>query len=80
MTTRDQTPLAEVVQVSAEVAATRSRSAKVAVLAALLARVDPDEVAICVGLLSGEPRQGRVGVGYATVYGLEVAAGAPSRR
>ena len=37
-------------------------------------RLEPDEVPIAVGFLSGVPRQGRVGVGYATVYGIEVAA------
>jgi DNA ligase-1 len=47
----------------------------VALLAGLLSTLKPDEVAICVGFLSGEPRQGRIGVGYATVYrsGIEPA-------
>ncbi|MHB8692499.1 MAG: ATP-dependent DNA ligase [Solirubrobacteraceae bacterium] len=71
--------LAAVVDASREVAATRSRSTKVAVLAELLKRVSPEEVAICVGFLSGVPRQGRVGVGYATVYGIDASpAGEPS--
>ena len=73
------TRLAAVVDASSEVAATRSRSTKVRILAELLRSVDPDEVAICVGFLSGAPRQGRVGVGYATVYGIDVPpAGEPS--
>lgn len=59
------------VDASARVAATRARSVKVSVLAELLAGVDADEVAICVGLLSGQPRQGRVGIGYRTVYGID---------
>jgi DNA ligase 1 len=67
------TRLADVVDASGEVAATRSRSAKVHILAELLRGVSPDEVAVCVGFLSGAPRQGRVGVGYATVYGVDVA-------
>ena len=50
---------------------TSSRSRKVAILAELLRRLDPDEVPICVGFLSGVPRQGRVGVGYRTVYGVQ---------
>jgi DNA ligase-1 len=51
----------------------------VQILAELLSGVDPDEVAMCVGFLSGAPRQGRVGVGYAAVYGVEVPpAGDPS--
>jgi DNA ligase-1 len=73
------TPLADVVGASREVAATRARLVKVHILAELLRRVDPDEVAMCVGFLSGAPRQGRVGVGYASVYGVDVPpAGEPS--
>ena len=40
---------------------------------ALLTSLDPAEVAPTVGFLSGAPRQGRVGVGYSTVYGVEAA-------
>jgi DNA ligase-1 len=65
------TALAEVVDASHAVAETSSRSRKVAILADLLRRLDPREVAIAAGLLSGVPRQGRVGVGYATIYGIE---------
>jgi DNA ligase-1 len=65
------TLFAEVAAASTEVAGTSARSGKVTILADLLRALDPDEVAIAVGLLSGVPRQGRVGVGYATVYGLE---------
>jgi ATP-dependent DNA ligase I len=69
------TLLAEVVQASREVAETSSRSAKVATLAALLRRLEPDEVPVVAAVLSGVPRQGRIGVGYAAVYGRERAAG-----
>jgi DNA ligase-1 len=65
------TLLADVVDASAAVAATSARSRKVAILAELLGRLQPDEVATAVGFLSGVPRQGRVGIGYATVYGIE---------
>jgi DNA ligase-1 len=65
------TLFAEVVRASAEIAETSARSRKVAVLADLLRELEPDEVPIAVGLLSGVPRQGRVGIGYATVYGIE---------
>lgn len=65
------TLLAEVVSTSAQVGATSSRSAKVAFLAELLTILEVDEVRVVVGWLSGVPRQGRIGVGYATVYGLE---------
>ncbi len=62
--------LTTVVEASVAVTATRRRSEKTAILAALLSRVAPAEVAICVGLLAGEPRQGRIGVGWATLRGL----------
>jgi DNA ligase-1 len=65
------TLLADVVSTSTEVATTASRSRKVALLAELLSKLDPAEVPICVGFLSGAPRQGRVGVGYATIYGIQ---------
>jgi DNA ligase-1 len=61
----------DVVSVSAGVAGTSSRSAKVAILAELLARLEPEEVPVVVGFLSGVPRQGRVGIGYATLRDLD---------
>jgi DNA ligase-1 len=73
------TLLADVVTASRDVTDTSSRSRKVAILAELLGRLDPNEVAIAVGFLAGVPRQGRVGVGYSTIYGIERApAGEPS--
>jgi DNA ligase 1 len=69
------TPLAEVVRASQQLAETASRSAKVAILADLLRRLEPDEVPVVAGMLSGLPRQGRIGIGYASVYGRERAAG-----
>jgi DNA ligase 1 len=59
--------LAEVVEASARVAATPARTAKIAALADLLSRLGPDEVEPAVGFLVGEPRQGRIGVGWATL-------------
>jgi DNA ligase-1 len=70
------TLLADVAASSGLVAGTSSRSAKIAILAELLRRLDPSEVPIAVGFLSGVPRQGRVGVGYATVYGIEATPAA----
>jgi DNA ligase 1 len=73
------TLLADVVAASKDVADTTSRSRKVAILSELLGRLDPDEVPLAVGFLSGVPRQGRVGVGYSTVYAIDgPAAGEPS--
>lgn len=62
---------AEVVATSAAVAASTGRSAKRDALAGLLERLGADEVEAAVGFLSGEPRQGRIGVGWRT---LEAAA------
>jgi len=65
------TLLADVVAASRAVAETSSRSRKVAILAELLAGLASAEVPIVTGALSGTPRQGRIGVGYATVYGVQ---------
>ena len=71
--------LAELVAIARAVAETSARNAKIALIADLLRNAQPDEVAAAVGLLSGEPRQRRIGVGWATAYRLEVApATAPS--
>jgi ATP-dependent DNA ligase I len=67
--------LAEVVRASREVSETSSRSAKVAILAELLRQLAPAEVPIAAGLLSGLPRQGRIGIGYAGVHGGGRVAG-----
>ncbi len=52
-------------------AATSSRSQKIALLAELLRRLEREEIVPAVGFLAGAPRQGRVGVGYSTIYKLE---------
>ena len=59
--------LAEVVEASERVKGTPARSAKIGALADLLRRLAPDEVEPAVGFLVGEPRQGRIGVGWATL-------------
>lgn len=59
--------LEDLVQASAEVASTSSRLDKTSRLAQLLRRLDVDEVAIAIGFLIGFPRQGKLGVGWATV-------------
>ena len=65
------TLLADVVTASQEVTDTSSRSRKIAILAHLLARLEPNELAPAVGFLVGVPRQGRIGVGYSTIYRIE---------
>jgi DNA ligase-1 len=67
--------LADLVATSAKVAATSSRKAKITALAGLLAEMEYKEIPIAIGLLSGQPRQGSIGVGYAAVFGLEVEPG-----
>lgn len=64
--------LADVVATTAAVTATRARSAKVAALAELLARLAPDEVPVVVSILTGTPRQGRIGIGWRTLAALDV--------
>ena len=64
--------LAAVVETSAAVAATRSRTAKVEALAALLRSLARDEVEAAVGFLTGTPRQGRIGVGWRTALSVDV--------
>src|SRR6476469_8356605 len=59
--------LAELVQVSASVAATSGRLEKISKLAGLLSRLSSEEVPIAVGFLIGWPRQGKVGVGWSTI-------------
>jgi DNA ligase 1 len=71
--------LADLVATSAAVGATRSRKAKVASLAALLGALAPEELEPAVGFLTGVPRQGRIGVGWRSVYGADhEPAAAPS--
>jgi DNA ligase-1 len=65
------TLLADVVATSSRVAETSSRSQKIALLADLLRGLDAEEVPLVAGFLSGVPRQGRVGVGHSTIFGLE---------
>jgi DNA ligase-1 len=65
------TLLAEVAAVSEALAATSSRLAKRAELGALLRRLGPDEIEPVVALLTGEFRQGRIGVGWATMAAVD---------
>ena len=62
----------QLVATSRTVAATTARSAKTAALATLLAGLAADEIEPAVAWLSGEPRQGKVGVGWATVFSVIV--------
>ena len=66
-------PLADLVDATDAVAATSSRTAKGETLAELLRAADLDEAAVVASLVAGEPSQGRVGVGWATVATLDIA-------
>jgi DNA ligase-1 len=62
--------LAELVAASNSVAATAGRLEKTERLAGLLAKAGADELAIVVAFLTGEPRQGRMGVGRAMLSSM----------
>ena len=70
--------LHEVVETARVVAAASARTEKVAALASLLERTAPAEAPIVVGLLTGEIRQGRIGVGWAAVRDLDVSPASAS--
>jgi DNA ligase-1 len=60
----------ELAEASRAVSETRARSTKIELLAACLSRLTPAEVEIAVAFLSGELRQGKIGLGYAAIRGL----------
>jgi DNA ligase-1 len=62
--------LEELVATSRAVAAASGRLDKVGHLAALLTRLDRDEIEIVIPFLTGSTRQGRVGVGQSILSGL----------
>lgn len=69
-------PLASVVETSRRVAATSKRLEKTELIANLLKEAHGDEIEILVSFLSGETRQGRTGIGYATVRDANVSPAA----
>jgi DNA ligase-1 len=72
--------LHDVVAVSRSVAETKARLDKIGHLAACLRYAEPNDIEIAVALLSGEPRQGRIGLGPAVLRAAlpTVAASTPS--
>src|ERR1700694_1711908 len=62
--------LADLVAASDAVAATSSRTAKIVAFAEVRRGLHPDEIAAAVGFLTGQPRQGKVGIGWATLAGI----------
>ncbi|MCC6495485.1 MAG: ATP-dependent DNA ligase, partial [Propionibacteriaceae bacterium] len=69
--------LNEVVETSARVAATGSRTAKVAALADTLARADGEELETVAHYLSGSLRQRRTGVGWRSIVARPEPAAEP---
>jgi DNA ligase 1 len=67
--------LATVVETSEKVAQTSKRLAKIDFLATLLRQLQGDEIEVVASYLSGQTRQGRIGIGYAS---LRAVAGAPA--
>src|SRR2546427_5061151 len=72
--------LATLVQPPRRVAQTSGRLAKIDLLATSLKQAAPEEIETAIAFLSGAPRQGRIGVGYATLEAAraERAADAPT--
>lgn len=70
---------ADVVAVSQAVGATSARSGKIAAIADLFGRLGDDEIEPAVAMLSGEPRQGRIGVGWATIAAAVDSSGSGER-
>ncbi len=67
--------LAEVVEASRRVTATSKRLEKIELLVNLLRHLNPEEIETAVAFLSATTRQGRIGIGYAT---LRASLSAPS--
>jgi DNA ligase-1 len=59
--------LSDLVVTSTVIAATSGRLKKIELLAGLLRRAEPHEVATAIGFLTGWPRQGKIGIGWATL-------------
>lgn len=63
--------LADVAATAAGIAETSSRKAKSEQLADLLTSADSAELPVVVGFMVGEIRQGRIGVGWSTMAGID---------
>ena len=71
--------LADIATAWERVGTTRARSAKTSHLAEVLRALPEDEIASGTAMLAGEPRQGRIGVGWRTLADVAVpAADTPS--
>lgn len=68
--------LAALVATSQTVAASSGRTAKRDALAQLLQDLPPREVALAAAYLTGEPQQGRIGIGWRTLQGVKAGPAA----
>ncbi|MGZ9074361.1 MAG: ATP-dependent DNA ligase [Burkholderiaceae bacterium] len=66
------TLLRDLVDASERVGTTASRLAKVAEIAGLLRRLQPDEIGVGVAYLAGETKQGRAGIGYSLIQNARI--------
>ncbi|HEX5076722.1 MAG TPA: ATP-dependent DNA ligase [Gemmatimonadaceae bacterium] len=69
--------LGDLVATSNTIGATSSRLRKTELLASLLRAAEPTEIAIAIGFLTGWPRQGRIGIGWATLDAARPPNAAP---
>jgi DNA ligase 1 len=70
--------LAEIVHTSHRVASASGRLEKIALLAECLRRLPPEEIEPGVGFLTGDLRQGRIGVGAAALRNAAAGSGPPA--
>jgi DNA ligase 1 len=73
------TLLRDLVDTSERVGQTSSRRSKIAEIAGLLRRLQPDETDVGVAFLAGETRQGRTGIGYSLIQNARTGAAADAR-
>ncbi|NNE73987.1 MAG: ATP-dependent DNA ligase [Acidimicrobiales bacterium] len=69
--------LVRLAETSEVIAATSSRKVKSEALAATIAELEPAEIELAVGFLTGAARQGRVGIGWAAIQRAAEEAGPP---
>jgi DNA ligase-1 len=65
--------LSYVAETSTRIGATSKRLEKIALIAALLEQLQPEEAEIAVSWLSGSTRQGRIGIGYSLLRDMTVS-------
>jgi len=70
--------LARIAETSDALRATRARNAKIALLAATIRELAPDEIETGVAFLSGELRQRQIGAGWASLRTLPEPAAEPT--